>query len=178
MKKRRGMKDWKTFCFCAVIAFFLGAPDLSAHYRAEQYREIEKRLDEVLVTLSKHLNGLETTAGHLERDLPAIQDPCRKHAALAAVEIMQHQAMRAWYNRLLLQNLSDEAVSLGQMSTVVNLTIKSLGAGVYKMAKIRDEEHVSEQKRRYAEAAETMGLMVTLYKEVSQQLKSAIRMGR
>jgi hypothetical protein len=91
---------------------------------------------------------------------------------------MRHQAMRAWYNRLLFQNLSDEAVSLGQMSTVVNLSIKSLSAGVYKMEKIREEAVFEEQKQQYARAAETMRFMLTLYKEVLQHLKSAIRLGR
>ena len=86
--------------------------------------------------------------------------------------------MRAWYNRLLLQNLSDEAISLGQMSTVVKLSVKPLSKSIYQLETIRKEENDKETEQIYEEAVRILRTVEMLYDQALDHLKSAIQTGR
>jgi hypothetical protein len=159
-----------------LCVFFLGAlitQLLCAHYRPEQYVEAEKGLSSVVSDLSTHLNTLESIAAQVEGQ--TIQDKSIKYRAVSAVEIFRHHAMRAWYNRLLLQNLSDEAVSLGQMSTIVRMSMKPLSNGIYQISNIAKEEDNEALRQAYNRAMETMRSLLTLYEQALGNLKSVIR---
>ena len=161
----------------AMSILLVAEGSLNAHYRPEQYLEANQGLSSVVSDLSKHLNVLENIANQVEQFSAQRQDPLQKYRASTALEILHHHAMRAWYNRLLLQNLAEEAISLGQMSTIVRLSIKPMGNGIYQLEKIGREEEAEEPRQVYQKATEALRTILALYEEALQLLRAAIQSG-
>jgi hypothetical protein len=152
----------------------LHAQPLSAHYRRQQYLLAEEGLGSVLSDLSVHVNTLEKIAAQWQTKASGLGDASAGWAATAAIEIVQHQAMRAWYNRLLLQNLSDEGVSLGQMATVLKLSIKPLSNGIYQLTKLCGNATIGETLGSCQQAAEALRAVSEVYEKALKTLKTAM----
>jgi len=134
----------------------------------------EERLGSVISDLSVHVNTLEEIAAQWQTKASGLGDVSAGWGVTAAIEIVQHQAMRAWYNRLLLQNLSDEGVSLGQMATVLRLSLKPLNNGIYQLTKLCGSAAISETLGSCQQAAEALRAVSEVYEKALNTVKTAM----
>jgi hypothetical protein len=161
-------------CLAGLSLAMLHAQPLSAHYRRQQYLLAEEGLGSVISDLSVHVNTLEEIAAQWQTKASGLGDPSAGWAVTAAIEIVQHQAMRAWYNRLLLQNLSDEGVSLGQMATVLRLSLKPLSNGIYQVTKLCSNAAIGGALGSCEQAAESLRALSGVYEKALKTLKTAM----
>jgi hypothetical protein len=162
------------------VSIMLGNPNLcNAHFSAEQYDLAQHQLEEITPKLTGYINTLEYIATDLENLASQIQDESQVCTIWVVLEIVEHQSIRAWYNRLLLQNVSSmrEAVNLGQMATILQFSKEPLSNGIHRLNRIYSQTVAHEHLKLYENARETMYSLITVYDQAIAAIRAAISAG-
>jgi hypothetical protein len=146
----------------------------------EQYRLAEKGLEEITPELTGHINTLEYIATDLRALAPKVKGEFQTCQIGLAVEIIESNAMRAWYDRLLLQNVASikDAVNLSQMATILRFSKEPLSNGIHQLHGIHSHTKAKEQLKLYEGAKDTMNAMMTVYDQAIAAIRAAISEGK
>jgi hypothetical protein len=172
MKKVLFMTTWLAVSAMATVSY--------SHYNEKQYSLAEQGLEEITSKLTGHINTLDYITTDL-RDLASkMPDGAGACNAWAASEIIEHQSMKAWYNRLLLQNLSAirDGVNLGQMSTILRLSKEPLSNGIHRLNKIHGQTTAEEQRNLLERARDSLYAVLAAYDEAIAIIKAAMWEGK
>jgi hypothetical protein len=172
MKKILFVTTWLAIFFVTGVSH--------SHYNEKQYRLAEQGLEDVTPKLTGHINTLDyitTDLRDLASKMPDGQEACN---AWGASEIIEHQSMKAWYNRLLLQNLSaiKDGVNLGQMSTILRLSKEPLNNGIHRLNKIHGQTTAKEQRKLLETARDSLYAVLAAYDEAIAVIKAAMMEGK
>jgi hypothetical protein len=170
--------EMKKMIFMLVLGVMICLPRMSySHYRPEQYALAQTQLEPLISELSLHIKTLEDITTDWQNTLSTMSNKSDVCGMLATLEVVQHHSMRAWYNRLLLQNLSQirEGVNLDQMSAILRLSIKPLSNGIHQLNTLCTETAEETERPLCDDAKKTMRSILTVYKEAIAILRSAIR---
>ena len=145
----------------------------------EQYRLAEQGLEKITPKLTGHINTLDYIATDLRALVSKSQDDCRMCKIWVAIEIIEHHSSRAWYNRLLLQNLSSlqDAVNLSQLATILRFSQEPLSDGIHQLQGIYNQTKAKEQLKLCESAKESMNEMMTVYDQAVSAIRTAISEG-
>ena len=172
MKKILFITTWLAISAMATVSY--------SHYNEKQYSLAEQGLEEISPKLTGHINTLDYIVADL-RDLaskmPSGLELCNTRAAS---EIIEHQSMKAWYNRLLLQNLSaiKDGVNLGQMSTILRLSKEPLSNGIHRLNRICGQTTAREQRKLLESARDSLYAVLAVYDEAISVIKAAMLEGK
>jgi len=146
----------------------------------EQYRLAEKGLEQITPELTGHINTLEYIATDLRALAPKVKGELKTCQIELAVEIIESNSMRAWYDRLLLQNVSSikDAVNLSQMATILKFSKEPLSDGTHQLHGIHSHTKAKEQLKLYESAKETMNAMMAVYDQAIATINAAISEGK
>jgi hypothetical protein len=171
----------KKILLIIFLLTIIGIPTIShSHYSPEQYRLAEDGLEKITPKLTGHINTLDYVATDLRNLASTVSDELQACNSLFALEIIEHHSMRAWYNRLLLQNISSikDAVNLGQISTILKLSKEPLSNGIHRLNIICGQTKEGKQLRLFENARDAMYAMITVYDEAIAAIKTAMSEGR
>jgi hypothetical protein len=172
MKKVLFITTWLAISAMATVSY--------SHYNEKQYSLAEQGLAGITPKLTAHINTLDYITTDL-RDLASkMPDGAEACNAWGASEIIEHQSMKAWYNRLLLQNLSaiKDGVNLGQMSTILRLSKEPLSNGIHRLNKIYGQTTAKEQRKLLERARDSLYAVLSVYDEAIAVIKAAMWEGK
>jgi hypothetical protein len=171
----------KTVLITLLTAAILGAAGIAhSHYNDRQYSLAEKGLEQIPEKLTEHINNLDYIVSGL-RDLASkTNDELLTSRLWALSETLENQSMRAWYNRLLVQNLLHikDAVNLGQMTTILRLSKEPLSNAIHRMNRIGRHLTAEEPLKLIKSARASMHALMAAYEEAIEILKAAILEGK
>ncbi|MBW2565747.1 MAG: hypothetical protein JRE24_02455 [Deltaproteobacteria bacterium] len=146
----------------------------------EQYSLAEKGLEQITPELTGHINTLEYIATDLRALASKVKGDFQTCQIGLAVEIIESNAMRAWYDRLLLQNISSikDAVNLSQMATILTFSKDPLSNGIHQLHGIHSRTKAKKQLKLYEGARDTMNAMMTVYDQAIAAIRAAISEGK
>jgi hypothetical protein len=163
-----------------LLLVIIGIPGNSdSHLSEKQYSLAEQGLEQIIPKLTGHINTLDYIATDLENLASKMKDEFETCRVWVALEIIGHQSMRAWYNRLLLQNTSSikDAVNLGQMATILRFSKEPLSNGIHRLNRIYGQTKAKEQLQLYESARYSMYSMITVYDKAIAAIEAAIAEG-
>jgi hypothetical protein len=145
-----------------------------------QYRLAEKGLEQITPELTGHINTLEYIATDLRALVSKVEGEFQACQIELAVEIIERNAMRAWYDRLLLQNVSSikDAVNLSQMATILTFSKEPLSNGIHQLHGIHSNTKAKKQLKLYEGARDTMNAMMTVYDQAIATIRTAVSEGK
>jgi hypothetical protein len=152
-------------------------PQLSyTHYRPEQYHLAETELVPVVEGLTLHIDTMEGCIRELQDMASKISDKTNMCGVIATLEIIRHHTTRAWYNRLLLQKLSEirDGISLSQISAILRLTRKPLSNAVHQLDRVCQHRPNSAYGALCDKAKKTMRALLMTYDQALGIVKSAM----
>ena len=171
----------KKTLFVMLLLLIIGIPGIShSQCSAEQYSLAEKGLEEITPELTGHINTLEYIATDLRALAPKAEGEFQTCQIELAVEIIERNSMRAWYDRLLLQNIASikDAVNLSQMATILTFSKDPLSNGIHQLHGIHSHTKAKKQLKLYEGARDTMNAMMTVYDQAIAAIRAAISEGK
>ncbi len=171
----------KKTLFVMLLLLIIGLPGISySQCSAEQYSLAEKGLEQITPDLTIHINTLEYIATDLRAIASKVEGEFQTCQIGLAVEIIERNAMRAWYDRLLLQNVSSikDAVNLSQMATILTFSKEPLSDGIHQLHGIHSHTKAKEQLKLYEGAKDTMNAMMTVYDQAIATIRTAVSEGK
>jgi hypothetical protein len=171
----------KKTLFVMLLLVMVGISGIShSQCSAEQYSLAEKGLEQITPELTGHINTLEYIATDLRALAPKVKGEFQTCQIELAVEIIERNSMRAWYDRLLLQNISSikDAVNLSQMATILKFSKEPLSDGIHQLHGIHSHTKTKERLKLYEGARETMNAMMTVYDHAIAAIRTAISEGK
>ncbi len=147
---------------------------------AEQYSLAEKGLEQITPELTGHINTLEYIATDLRALASKVKGEFQTCQIELAVEIIERNSMRAWYDRLLLQNIASikDAVNLSQMATILTFSKDPLSNGIHQLHGIHSNTKAKKQLKLYEGARDTMNAMMTVYDQAIATIRTAVSEGK
>ncbi len=164
-----------------LLLVIIGISGISySQFSAEQYSLAEKGLEEITPELTGHINTLEYIATDLRALAPKAEGEFQTCQIELAVEIIERNSMRAWYDRLLLQNIASikDAVNLSQMATILTFSKDPLSNGIHQLHGIHSNTKAKEQLKLYEGARDTMNAMMTVYDQAIATIRTAVSEGK
>ena len=171
----------KKTLFVMLLLVITVSPGIShSQCTPEQYRLAEKGLEQITPELTGHINTLEYIATDLRALAPKVKGEFQTCQIELAVEIIESNSMRAWYDRLLLQNVPSikDAVNLSQMATILTFSKEPLSNGIHQLHGIHSRTKAKEQLKLYEGARDTMNAMMTVYDQAIAAIRAAISEGK
>lgn len=171
----------KKTLFVMLLLVIIGIPGISrSQCTPEQYRLAEKGLEQITPELTGHINTLEYIATDLRALAPKVKGEFQTCQIELAVEIIESNSMRVWYDRLLLQNISSikDAVNLSQMATILTFSKEPLSNGIHQLHGIHSRTKAKEQLKLYEGARDTMNAMMTVYDQAIATIRTAVSEGK
>jgi hypothetical protein len=172
MKKILFITTWLAISAMATVSY--------SHYNEKQYSLAEQGLEPITPRLTAHINTLDAIVGELRDLASGMPEGLEACNARAGAEIMEHQAMKAWYNRLLLQNVSaiKDGVNLGQMSTILRLSKEPLSNAIHRLNRISDKTTAKDHRKLFETATDSLYAMLAIYDEAITAIKNAMLGGK
>ena len=164
-----------------LLLLIIGIPGIShSQCSAEQYSLAEKGLEQITPDLTIHINTLDYIATDLRALATKVKGEFQTCQIGLAVEIIEHHLMRAWYDRLLLQNVSSikDAIDLPQVATILSFSKEPLSNGVHQLHGIHSQTKVKEQRKLYEGARDSMNSMIAVYDQAIATIRAAISEGK
>jgi len=139
-----------------------------------QNSSIQQKLEPIVSELTQHIGTLE----YLEMDLRSFASNNKKEGQKCQVrvvqEIIQHQLMRLWYNRLLLENIGKirDALNLNQIATILKLSNEPVGEGIEYMNQVQSRMKPKALQGLCEKARATMEATMIAYDKAAAMLKA------
>jgi len=171
----------KKTLFVMLLLVIIGISGIShSQCSAEQYSLAEKGLEQITPKLTGHINTLDYIATDLRAIASKVEGEFQSCQIGLAVEVIERNSMRAWYDRLLLQNVSSikDAVNLSQMATILRLSKEPLSDGIHQLHGIHSHTKAKEQLKLYEGARDTMNAMMTVYDQAIATIRAAVSEGK